>query len=93
MAVGFIRVLPRLIAGNSTGRLPAFHKPRVALSACSRRLLFQRVSPDQVLQIPAIGRPSVTGSGKLPLLFHELRMNRTLSNLPYQVWLRFFWPY
>ncbi len=72
MAVGRICVSPSDMAGNSSGRPPASHTPRLTCSAMSRSPALQGVSSDQVLQIPMTGRPSNTSGGK-PWLFIQLR--------------------
>src|SRR5262245_48092844 len=62
MVVGFISTSPSEIVGNSTGKPPALHTPRLTASATCRRCALQFVSSDHELAIPTTGRPSNTAS-------------------------------
>jgi hypothetical protein len=64
MVVGFIRISPSEITGNSSGKPPALHTPRFTASASWRRWALQLLSSDHELQIPTTGRPSNTASEK-----------------------------
>src|SRR5919112_5645369 len=55
IAVGFIRVSPNDITGNSTGKPPASKMPRFTDSASSLKWALQGVNSLQVLQIPITG--------------------------------------
>src|SRR4029450_9596147 len=84
MAVGRMLDSPVDITGNSTGRPPASHTPRLTGSAMVRRCALQGVSSDQVLQMPTTGRPSNTSAGR-PWFRIQLRwMNPSLSCFPNQ---------
>src|SRR5256885_10756349 len=52
MAVGRSWVSPNDMTGNSSGKPPASHTPRLTNSAISRKCALQGVSSDQVLQMP-----------------------------------------
>src|SRR5687768_14308846 len=68
MAVGFIKVSPSDITGNSTGNPPASETPRFTDSASSRKCALHGVNSDHVLQMPMIGRPSNSCEG-IPWFF------------------------
>ena len=69
--------------GNSAGKPPISQMPRFTCSAIRRKCELQGLSSDQVLQMPMIGRPSKTWSGR-PWFFIQLRWaNPSLSALPY----------
>src|ERR1700730_17644624 len=55
IAVGFIRVSPKDITGNSTGNPPASEIPRFTDSANSLKCALQGVNSLQVLQMPMTG--------------------------------------
>jgi len=59
-------------------------------SAISRRCALQGVSSENVLQIPMIGRPSKTWSGKPWLRMWERWTKPSLSSLPNQAADRYF---
>src|ERR1700761_4444858 len=59
-----MRVSPRLITGNSTGKPPISQTPRFTCSAMSRKCALHGVSSDQVLQMPITGLPSKTWLGR-----------------------------
>src|SRR5688500_10923720 len=81
MAVGRMFDSPVDITGNSSGRPPASHTPRLTRSAIVRKRALQGVSSDQVLQIPTTGRPANTSAGR-PWLRIQLRwMTPSLSCL------------
>src|SRR5581483_9315868 len=46
------------ITGNSSGKPPALHTPRLTASATWRRCALQLLSSDHELQMPTTGRPS-----------------------------------
>ena len=69
MAVGRIRVSPMAMVGNSSGKPPACHTPRLTASATARRWALQCVSSHQELQMPITGRPRKTSSPK-PFAFN-----------------------
>src|SRR6187200_3598144 len=84
MAVGRMLDSPVDMTGNSTGRPPDSHTPRLTCSARVRRCALQGVSSDQVLQMPITGRPSKTSAGS-PWFRIQLRwMKPSLSCLPNQ---------
>ena len=62
MVVGRIRVSPRDMVGNSSGKPPAISTPRLTASATVRRWALHGVSSDQLLAIPITGRPSKSSS-------------------------------
>ena len=72
MVVGFMRISPSEITGNSSGKPPALHTPRLTASATCRRCALQLFSSDHELQMPITGRPSKTASLK-PSAFRYAR--------------------
>ena len=58
MVVGRMLYSPSDITGNSSGKPPACHTPRLTASANCRRWALQCVSSLHELQMPIIGRPS-----------------------------------
>src|SRR5438445_5793185 len=64
IVVGFMRISPSEMVGNSRGNPPADHAPRFTASATCRRWALQWVSSDQELAIPITGRPSKARSLK-----------------------------
>ena len=64
MVVGRIRISPSDITGNSRGKPPALHTPRLTASAICRRWALQLLSSDHELAMPITGRPSKTRSLK-----------------------------
>src|SRR5437773_7926549 len=62
IAVGFIKTSPREMVGNSRGKPPALHTPRLTASATCLRWALQLVSSDHELAMPITGRPSKTRS-------------------------------
>ena len=68
IAVGLIKVSPKDITGNSTGKPPASSTPFLTDSANSRKWALQGVNSDQVLQIPITGFPLNSSSG-IPWFF------------------------
>src|SRR5256886_12408632 len=64
IAVGFMRISPSEMVGNSRGKPPALQTPRLTASATCRRWALQWVSSDQELAIPITGRPSKARSLK-----------------------------
>src|SRR5205807_2605885 len=75
MVVGRIKVSPRLITGNSSGKPPASSTPERTCSASSRKCALQGVACDQVLQMPITGRPSNWSCG-IPWFFIHERCTR-----------------
>ncbi len=71
MVVGFIRISPSEMVGNSSGKPPAESTPRFTASATCRRCALQLVSSDQELAMPITGRPSNISSLKPSALIHE----------------------
>src|SRR6266705_814009 len=68
IAVGFMRISPSEMVGNSRGKPPALQTPRFTASATCLRCALQWVSSDQELAIPITGRPSkVRGPNQLRL--------------------------
>ena len=65
MAVGRSSVSPSAIAGNSSGKPPDSHTPRLTDSATRCRWALHGASSDQVVAMPMTGRPSKT-SGPNP---------------------------
>ncbi len=57
MGVGFWKVSERVETGNSSGKPPACHTPRLTASARSRRCWWQGLMSDQVLRIAMTGLP------------------------------------
>ena len=72
MAVGRIRVSPRDMTGNSSGKPPASYTPILTCSASVRKWLLQGVNSLKVLQMPMTGRPSNWSCGT-PLPLTQLR--------------------
>ena len=72
IVVGRISVSPRLITGNSSGKPPSSHTPRLTCSARSRKCALHGVTSDQVLQMPITGRPSNWSLG-MPWFFIQDR--------------------
>ena len=62
IVVGFMRISPSEIVGNSSGKPPADQTPRLTASATCLRCALQFVSSDQELAMPITGRPSKTRS-------------------------------
>src|SRR5580700_4282095 len=60
MAVGRSSVSPSAMAGNSSGKPPACHTPRLTDSATRCRWTLHGASSDQVVAMPITGRPSNT---------------------------------
>ena len=84
IAVGRMLGSPVEVTGNSTGKPPFSQTPRLTRSAISRRCALQGVSSDHVLQIPMIGRPSKTWSGKPWFRIWDRWTNPSLSSFPNQ---------
>ena len=55
MVVGFMRISPSEITGNSSGKPPALHTPRFTASATWRRCALQLFSSDHELAMPITG--------------------------------------
>jgi hypothetical protein len=72
IAVGFIKVSPRDITGNSTGKPPISSTPFFTASAKSRKCALQGVNSDHVLQMPMTGFPSKKSFG-IPWFFIQAR--------------------
>src|SRR5437879_9487779 len=62
IVVGFMRISPSEMVGNSRGKPPALHTPRLTASATCLRCALQLVSSDHELAMPITGRPSKTRS-------------------------------
>src|ERR1700730_896431 len=88
IVVGFIRISPSEMVGNSSGNPPAESTPRLTASATERRCALQLVSSDQELAMPITGRPSNISSLKPSALIHERWVKPSRSFLPNQLWLR-----
>src|SRR3989442_6002577 len=88
IAVGFIRISPSEMVGNSSGKPPALHTPRFTASATWRRWALQVVSSENEFAIPTTGRPSNTASEKPSLLVHERLAKPSRSFRPNQLRLR-----
>ena len=88
IVVGRIKGSPSEIVGNSRGKPPAAHTPRLTASATCRRWALQLVSSDQELQMPMTGRPSKTSWGKPSDFIQERWMKPSLSLRPNQSWER-----
>ncbi len=88
MVVGFMRISPSEMVGNSSGKPPAESTPRFTASATCRRCALQLVSSDQELAMPITGRPSNISSLKPSALIHERWEKPSRSFLPNQLWLR-----
>src|SRR5262245_12942724 len=88
MVVGFIRTSPSEIVGNSSGKPPALHTPRLTASATWRRWALQLVSSDQEFAIPITGRPSKTTSLNPSVFSHERCTKPSRSRRPNQLRLR-----
>ncbi len=71
IVVGFMNGSPSEMVGNSSGRPPASHTPRLTDSATSRRCALQFVSSLHELQMPTTGRPSNTSAGKPSAFIHD----------------------
>ena len=79
MVVGFISTSPSEMVGNSSGKPPADHTPRLTASAAWRRCALQLVSSDHELAMPITGRPSKTTSLKPSAFSHERCTNPSRS--------------
>ena len=71
IVVGRISVSPRLITGNSIGKPPSSHTPRLTWSARSRKCALHGVASDHVLQMPITGRPSNWSCGMPWFFIHD----------------------
>ena len=60
MAVGRMSVSPVAMVGNSSGKPPACHTPRLTASATRCKWALHGASSDQVEAMPITGRPSKT---------------------------------
>ena len=69
--MGRSSVSPRAIAGNSSGKPPACHTPRLTDSATRCRCTLHGASSDQVVAIPITGRPSNTSDVNPWLRIHD----------------------
>src|SRR6266568_4461834 len=85
IVVGFMRISPSEMVGNSRGNPPADHAPRFTASATCRRWELQLVSSDQELAIPITGRPSKTRSLNPSVLIHERWTKPSRSLRPNQL--------
>src|SRR3990170_5512958 len=85
IVVGFMRISPREITGNSRGKPPALQTPRLTASASWRRWALQLLSSDQELAMPTTGRPSNTRSLKPSVLSHERWAKPSRSRRPNQL--------
>ena len=79
IVVGFMRISPSEMVGNSSGKPPAAQTPRFTASATCRRCALQLVSSLQELQMPMTGRPSNICSLKPSALIHERWANPSRS--------------
>ena len=64
IVVGFIRGSESEMTGNSRGKPPARHTPRLTCSATVRRCALQLVASLHELAMPMTGRPRKASSGK-----------------------------
>src|SRR3972149_3272658 len=85
IVVGFMRISPREITGNSRGKPPALQPPRLTASAIWRRWALQLLSSDQELAMPTTGRPSNTRSLKPSALSHARWAKPSRSRRPNQL--------
>src|SRR5256885_4450384 len=85
IAVGFIKTSPREMVGNSRGKPPALHTPRLTASATCLRCALQLVSSDHELAMPITGRPSKTRSLNPSVLSHERWTKPSRSLRPNQL--------
>ena len=85
MVVGFMSTSPSEMVGNSSGKPPALHTPRLTASATCRRCALQFVSSDQEFAMPMTARPSKTASLKPSVLSHERWTNPSRSLRPNQL--------
>src|SRR5205807_9085374 len=85
MVVGFINTSPREMVGNSRGKPPALHTPRLTASATCLRCALQLVSSDHELAMPITGRPSKTRSLNPSVLSHERWTKPSRSLRPNQL--------
>src|SRR6266496_5460081 len=88
IVVGFMRISPSEMVGNSRGNPPALHTPRLTASATWRRCELQLVSSDQELAMPMTGRPSNMTSLHPSAFSHERWAKPSRSVLPNQFLLR-----
>jgi len=61
MAVGRSSVSPSAMAGNSSGKPPACHTPRLTDSATRCRWALHGASSDQVVAMPITGASNTSG--------------------------------
>src|SRR5256712_13551885 len=85
IAVGFIKTSPREMVGNSRGKPPALHTPRLTASATCLRCALQLGSSDHELAMPITGRPSKTRSLNPSVLSHERWTKPSRSLRPNQL--------
>src|SRR5438876_9299121 len=85
IVVGFMRISPREMVGNSRGKPPALHTPRLTASATCLRCALQLVSSDHELAMPITGRPSKTRSLNPSVLSHERWTKPSRSLRPNQL--------
>src|SRR5438876_373029 len=85
IAVGFIKTSPSEMVGNSRGKPPALHTPRLTASATCLRCALQLVSSDHELAMPITGRPSKTRSLNPSVLSHERWTKPSRSLRPNQL--------
>src|SRR6267142_5386699 len=88
IVVGFMRISPSEMVGNSSGKPPAESTPRLTASATWRRCELQLVSSDQELAMPMTGRPSNITSLQPSAFSHERWAKPSRSFLPNQFLLR-----
>src|SRR6266542_4481233 len=81
MALGFIRVSPSEIVGNSSGRPPASNTPRLTDSASARKWRLQLTSSDHELQMPITGRPT-SALREMPSAWIDARWMKPARSAP-----------
>src|SRR3989454_12722146 len=88
IAVGFMRISPSEMVGNSRGKPLALQTPRLTASATCLRCALQWVSSDQELAIPITGRPSKARSLKPSARRYARSISPSRVRGPNQVRLR-----
>src|SRR3989338_4883321 len=88
IVVGFIKISPSEIVGNSSGKPPALQTPRLTASATWRRWALQVLSSDHEFAIPTTGRPSKTRSLKPSARRYARFMSPSRVRRPNQLRLR-----
>ena len=88
IGVGFWNVSDSVDTGNSAGKPPASHTPRLTCSARSRRCMWQGLMSDQVLRMAMKGLPPCSSAPKPSWRIRERWLNERSPSPPNHRWLR-----